>query len=342
MSKRAGQMQCTPAARRGGSLNSRLYRASAVTMCAPRQPAGVGVSTLVKLHPQPVDLPVHPGSPPGWESQQYCGQQDQAHRRVHPGSPPGWESQRRRHLQRRLRPRAPRQPAGVGVSTSISTRPAARRSRAPRQPAGVGVSTSVSSRVIATSACAPRQPAGVGVSTSAKSASLFSRSVVHPGSPPGWESQPRREDGDDFDYRVCTPAARRGGSLNLRREVVTTQDHRCTPAARRGGSLNGATDAHLVPDLERAPRQPAGVGVSTPTGHASTASSSPCTPAARRGGSLNDSSHSETIRDAAWCTPAARRGGSLNLRWLRHDAGIRSAPRQPAGVGVSTPRRTGS
>ena len=37
---------------------------------------------------------------------------------------------------------------------------------------------------------------------------------------------------------VCTPAARRGGSLNLGMGIALILAITCTPAARRGGSLN--------------------------------------------------------------------------------------------------------
>ena len=182
---------------------------------------------------------MHPGSPPGWESQRDHVRTDAAEPEVHPGSPPGWESQ--------LGPSDRHDP-------SVACTPAARR---------------------------------------------------------GGSLNDEFEWVTSHVFRRCTPAARRGGSLNLTALVWADQDTACTPAARRGGSLN-MTDTHtIVAAAGGAPRQPAGVGVSTSTGHRPCPSTTTCTPAARRGGSLNAMPHVQPARRMA-CTPAARRGGSLN------------------------------
>ena len=183
---------------------------------------------------------------------------------MHPGSPPGWESQ---HVPgeppRTVRPRAPRQPAGVGVSTSYAPSACSMKAVHPGSPPGW-----------------ESQPRRSPTPTRPRS--------VHPGSPPGWESQLEQPVLERDAEPACTPAARRGGSLNAVPAVFAGDGARqCTPAARRGGSLNP-----LAGDLREevpasAPRQPAGVGVSTSTSGTSSSWARPCTPAARRGGSLN-------------------------------------------------------
>ena len=139
------------------------------------------------------------------------------------------------------------------------------RCSAPRQPAGVGVSTpGRTGHPHTRPAGAPRQPAGVGVSTFVA---------------------------DSVPARATT----------------------CTPAARRGGSLNPAHASDEMPPHSGAPRQPAGVGVSTVSIPRSSGWTCRCTPAARRGGSLNVVRGPRSLNPSS-CTPAARRGGSLNNR----------------------------
>ena len=181
---------CTPAARRGGSLNAHMeFRPPLFVVhpgsppgwesqrCgwvggprtvrrAPRQPAGVGVSTGEGPMCGHGCASCTPAARRGGSLNFACVATDVGQWLVHPGSPPGWESQHDppRELELRV-PRAPRQPAGVGVSTSSG---------------GVGIESSRR---------APRQPAGVGVSTSTRRT-------------------------DTRTAPACTPAARRGGSLN--------------------------------------------------------------------------------------------------------------------------------
>ena len=181
---------CTPAARRGGSLNAHMeFRPPLFVVhpgsppgwesqrCgwvggprtvrrAPRQPAGVGVSTGEGPMCGHGCASCTPAARRGGSLNFACVATDVGQWLVHPGSPPGWESQRRhRRPHHRHHHRAPRQPAGVGVSTSSG---------------GVGIESSRR---------APRQPAGVGVSTSTRRT-------------------------DTRTAPACTPAARRGGSLN--------------------------------------------------------------------------------------------------------------------------------
>ena len=208
---------------------------------------------------------MHPGSPPGWESQHRRAQHRAVPQPVHPGSPPGWESQHQAQGRRGPGlPGAPRQPAGVGVSTHRPRpprwtqgpcTPAARRGGSlnlivhrvggrefwctPAARRGGSLNSHLTRNMSLRSIVhpgsppgwesqherhqdhrlptmsAPRQPAGVGVSTSGARRTGVTWMMVHPGSPPGWESQP-----SDLQHapqgQECTPAARRGGSLNFR------------------------------------------------------------------------------------------------------------------------------
>ncbi len=182
---------------------------------------------------------------------------------------------------------APRQPAGVGVSTFVADSvPARATTCTPAARRGGSLNPAHASDEMPPHSGAPRQPAGVGVST-----------VSIPRSS-GWTCR-------------CTPAARRGGSLNVVRGPRSLNPSSCTPAARRGGSLNNRRASRWRKNAR-------------------------CTPAARRGGSLNVIMCGR-MRPSLRCTPAARRGGSLNRLPLPRRLLIGRAPRQPAGVGVSTP-----
>ena len=344
------------------SQRLRIVAADSPRRGAPRQPAGVGVSTAVarawlspsswctpaarrggSLNPSPLCPPALP-------------------RIVHPGSPPGWESQpaRRAHAARPV-DRAPRQPAGVGVSTEARHPAGQGAHRAPRQPAGVGVSTPARTGFGHTAACAPRQPAGVGVSTPRPGWWRW-RFRVHPGSPPGWESQ--RLDptpGDGRQNRAPRQPAGVGVSTCCRR-CASRPTNRAPRQPAGVGVSTPSADRHR-PRMRRAPRQPAGVGVSTrcwpgiarlrirvhpgsPPGwesqprHRRRAGSvrhrAPRQPA---GVGVSTSSSPSRRNRRTWCTPAARRGGSLNtLQLLSVVVLLERAPRQPAGVGVSTAR----
>ncbi len=82
----------------------------------------------------------------------------------------------------------------------------------------------------------------------------------------------------------------------------------------------------------RAPRQPAGVGVSTISTDSARGMTDRCTPAARRGGSLNAFGVRRFYRCTIRCTPAARRGGSLNGVGEGDDADITDVhPGSPPG-----------
>ena len=235
MCKPARRMACTPAARRVGSLNhlhrqcagmtdrcgsppgwgvstpSAYAASTAARSGCTRQPAGVGVSTVSVRVTTPTSRtctpaarrggslnPSHlvcvsscstPAAQPGWESQ--------LHRAggtlmtgVHPGSPPGWESQHPNDLLHvgGVR-RAPRQPAGVGAPTR----------------GGVG-------RIVV---CTPAARRGGSLNVAAQRPSRYR--FVHPGSPPGWESQPEWARRHQIRPK-CTPAARRGGVSTSRRQ----------------------------------------------------------------------------------------------------------------------------
>ena len=211
---------------------------------------------------------------------------------------------------RAARRRAPRQPAGVGVSTPVWGRRRCRRARAPRQPAGVGVSTPQDRRSRQSPpGCTPAARRG-GSLNGGRKGLVVAEQLVHPGSPPGWESQPISAlPARTTAYRAPRQPAGVGVSTCSPRSCRKT-GRSCTPAARRGGSLNRSSPSCWT-------------------------RSTSCTPAARRGGSLNTRPY--RVRPyCGLCTPAARRGGSLNTTAGLVAVAVPSAPRQPAGVGVST------
>ena len=260
----------------GGVSTPSAYAAStAARSGAPRQPAGVGVST-VSVRGDDADITdVHPGSPPvGSSTLLALGMCTR--RAVHPAARRGGSLNFTR--------------AGGTLMTGTCT-PAARRGGSlniqmtcsmsaafavhPGSPPG-GSLNSVSGVGLGRSVCTPAARR-VGVSTSPRNARADTV-CVHPGSPPGGSSQlgvarrqpdlpevrgsppgwgistSRRRRGR-IDPRPCTPAARRGGSLNFANDNRSVSG-RVHPAARRGGSLNMGPDP--VGGCRRAPGSPPG------------------------------------------------------------------------------------
>ena len=320
---------------------------------------------------------------------------------MHPGSPPGWESQRAQWSQ--LCPicgGAPRQPAGVGVSTNPAM-VIGLRGVAPRQPAGGSLNSGLGSSALSAGACTPAARR-VGVSTPQDRRSRQSP-PVHPGSPPGWgvstavarpgcrragapgsppgwgvsthlalparttayraprqpagwESQPARRAHADKTGRSCTPAARRGGSLNRSSPSCWDKEHISAPGSPPGGrSQHPPGQGSAIPAC--APRQPAGVGsLNTTAGLVAVAvPSAPRQPAGGESQRLDPTpgdgrqtvhpgsppgweSQQRTLRaDTARTAvhPAARRVG-VSTRCRRCASRPTNCTRQPAGVGVST------
>ena len=180
---------------------------------------------------------MHPGSPPGWESQLPLLQEQQKPTNVHPGSPPGWGSK----LAHRI------------VTTLGRVHPAARR--------GGSLNDEfewVTSHVFRR--CTPAARRG-GVSTSPHWCGP-TRTPRAPGSPPGESLNMTDTPTIVAAAGRCTPAARRGG-------VSTSTGHRpCPSTTTHPGSPPGwgvSTPCPMCnqPVEWRAPRQPAGVGVST-------------------------------------------------------------------------------
>ena len=133
-----GCASCTPAARRGGSLNFACGNRCRPVVVRTRQPIG-WESQRRHRRAAPQAPPPHPGSPPGWGVSTIA--------RTMSATPRGCTPAARR----------------VGVSTRPTAGTGTACPTCTGSPPGVGVSTSSGGVGIESSRRAPRQPAGVGV-----------------------------------------------------------------------------------------------------------------------------------------------------------------------------------
>ena len=199
---------------------------------------------------------------------------------MHPGSPPGWESQRPHGVQATtfvVHPAARRGGSLNAAGGSVGREPC---SVHPGSPPGWGVSTGEGPMCgHGCASCTPAARRGGSLNFACVAADV-GQWLVHPGSPPGWESQ-RRHRRPHHRHHHRAPGSPPGGSLNHHRanyERDTARVHSrqpagvgvqhdpprelelrvpLHPAARRGGSLNQfrrSRDRVLAPCT----RQPAG------------------------------------------------------------------------------------